>query len=338
MKSASSQSQNSNRNSPKKIALILCSTTINIKRNMPRKISNTTEEFLTWLQVERRFAKSSIVSYRSRLKCFVRDVGNIEIEKFGMEHIFKLKQILHERNNSEVFIGVCLACIKGLLLYCKNQLSTPLRFDPNQITIPKRKRREVVYMTVEEVNRFRNAINTKPIYGLRFRTLVEVLLATGMRISEALSLNRGSIDYVQKEARVIGKGDKERVVFFTDEALDWVKEYLNRRDAMGDKHEALFTTTFKRTKNGTKRETRRLRNQDINRVYKRVCLKAGLNKSISNHTLRHTFATTLATNGAPILQISRLLSHERYDTTCRYYLGIVSKEKAKQAHEQYLKY
>ncbi|MFZ5982164.1 MAG: tyrosine-type recombinase/integrase, partial [Patescibacteria group bacterium] len=56
------------------------------------------------------------------------------------------------------------------------------------------------------VNRFRNAINTKPIYGIRFRTLVEVLLATGMRISEALSLNRGSIDYVQKEARVIVAG------------------------------------------------------------------------------------------------------------------------------------
>jgi integrase/recombinase XerD len=303
-----------------------------------RTIKNTGEEYLTWLQVERRFAQSSIVSYRSRLKCFVRDVGDIPIDKFTMEHIFRLKQILHQRENSEVFIGVCLACIKGLLKYHRDRYSAPLQINPDLITLPTRPRREVIYLSVEEVNRFRNAIDTKPIYGLRFRTLIEVLLATGMRISEALSLQINSIDFLQKEARVIGKGNKERVVFFTDEALEWVRKYIDRKSVMGDKNEALFTTTFKRTKNGTKWETRKLRNQDINRVYKRVCLKAGLNKKISNHTLRHTFATTLASNGAPILQISKLLSHERYDTTCRYYLGIVSKEKAKEAHQQYLRY
>lgn len=304
-----------------------------------RKISNTSEEFLTWLQVEKRFAQSSIISYQSRLKCFIRDVGDIPVEEFTMEHIFKLKRILYQRENSEVFIGVCLACIKGLLKYYRDHYSATLKINPDQITIPKRPRREVVFLTIEEVNRFRNAINTKPIYGLRFRTLIEVLLATGMRISEALSLKRSSIDFIQKEARIIGKGNKERVVFFTDEALEWVKKYLARRDVLGDKHESLFTTTFKRTtKTGTSRDVRPLRNQDINRVYKKTCLKAKLNKSISNHTLRHTFATTLASNGAPILQISKLLAHERYDTTCRYYLGIMSKEKIKQAHEQYLHY
>lgn len=171
-----------------------------------KTISNTTEEYLTWLQVERRFAQSSIISYRSRLKCFIRDVGDIKIEEFKMEHIFKLKQILYERSNSEVFIGVCLACIKGLLKYCKNQLSTPLCFDPDNITIPKRPRREVVFLTSEEIKRFKESINLKPIYGLRFRTLVEVLLASGMRISEALSLNKDSIDFATKEARIIGKG------------------------------------------------------------------------------------------------------------------------------------
>ena len=90
-----------------------------------RTIKNTTEEFLNWLQVERRFAKSSIVSYRSRLKCFVRDVGDVKLEEFTMEHIFRLKQILHERENSEVFMGVCLACLKGLLKYYRDRYSAP---------------------------------------------------------------------------------------------------------------------------------------------------------------------------------------------------------------------
>jgi len=178
-----------------------------------RTISNTTEEFLTWLQVERRFASSSVISYRSRLKCFVRDVGDIQIEEFTMGHIFKLKQILHQRENSEVFIGVCLACIKGLLKYYRDHYSALLQINPDQITIPKRPRREVVFLTSEEIQRFRDSIDIKPLYGLRFRTLVEVLLGTGMRISEALSLNCDSIDFKTRECLVIGKGSKQELYF-----------------------------------------------------------------------------------------------------------------------------
>lgn len=303
-----------------------------------KTISNTSEEFLMWLQVEKRFAKSSVVSYRSRLKCLVRDIGDIEIEKFTMTDIFRLKQILHERENSEVFIGVCLACIKGLLKYCKTQHQLQLQINPDDITIPKRPKREVVFLTPNEIQRFRDAINPSPIYGLRFRTLIEVLLSTGMRISEALSLRRNSIDFIQKEARIIGKGNKERVVFFTDDALYWIKKYIDKKELMGDTHEALFTTTFKRSDDGATRDTRKLRNQDINRAYKRYCQIAGINKRITNHILRHTFATTLATNGAPMMQISRLLSHERLDTTIRYYLGVTDISQAKAAHQTYLKF
>ncbi len=297
----------------------------NMKSNI--KISDVNERYLTWLQVEKRFAQSSVISYRSRLKCFIRDVGDISIEEFSMKDIFKLKQILYERNNSEVFIGVCLACIKGLLEYCKTQLEIQLAFNPNDITIPKRPRREVVFLTSEEIQRFRDSINIKPIYGLRFRTLVEVLLATGMRISEALNLNKNSIDYSTREARIIGKGNKERVVFFTDEALGWIKKYINARI---DKNEALFVTTGQKP--------RRLRNQDLTRYFKRQRLIAGINKKITPHLLRHCFASHLAFNNCPFTEIKTLMGHERLDTTIRYYVGLTDKEKAKEAHQQYLRY
>jgi len=254
-------------------------------------------------------------------------VGDIEMEKFTMEHIFKLKQILHERENSEVFIGVCLACVKGLLLYCKNQLSTPLRFDPNQITIPKRPRREVVFLTSEEIQRFRESINIKPIYGLRFRTLVEVLLASGMRISECLSLDKNSIDFQTKECQVIGKGNKERAVFFTDDALEWIQRYINART---DKNPALFVTTGEKP--------RRLKNQDLTRYFKRQRMIAGINKKITPHILRHCFASHLVFNSCPFSELKTLMGHERIDTSIRYYCGLQDKEKAKQAHEQYLRY
>lgn len=296
-------------------------------KNHTRTIGNVAEEYLMWLQVERRFANSSIVSYRSRIKCFIRDVGDIPIEDFTTEHIFKLKQILYERNNSEVFIGVCLACIKGLLKYCKSQLEISLKLNPNNITIPKRPRREVVFLTSGEIKRFRESVNVKTNCGLRFRTLVEVLLATGMRISETLSLNVTSIDFETHEARVIGKGNKERVIFFTEEALEWIIRYLEART---DKNEALFVTTGQ--------EPRRLRNQDLTRYFKRQRKIAGINKKVTPHILRHSFATHLAFNNCPFTEIKTLLGHQRLETSINFYIGATNKEKAKQAHKQYLNY
>ncbi|MHB8136244.1 MAG: tyrosine-type recombinase/integrase [Anaerolineaceae bacterium] len=292
-----------------------------------RTIKNTGEEYLTWLQVERRFAQSSIVSYRSRLKCFIRDVGDIPIEEFTMEHIFHLKQILHQRNNSEVFIGVCLACIKGLLKYYRDRYSAPLQINPDDITIPKRPRREVVFLTSEEVKRFRESIDIKPLYGLRFRTLVEVLLGTGMRISEALSLDRTSVDFQTRECLVIGKGSKQRTIFFTEESISWIKQYLDRRT---DKNPALFVTTGKNPK--------RLTNQDNTRYFKRQRIIAGINKKVTPHCLRHCFASHLAFNNCPFTEIKTLCGHERLDTTIRYYVGLTDKVRAKEAHQQYLHY
>jgi len=244
-----------------------------------------------------------------------------------MEHIFKLKRILYQRENSEVFIGVCLACIKGLLKYYRDHYSAPLQINPDQITIPKRPRREVVFLTSEEIRRFRDSIITRPLYGLRFRTLVEVLLGTGMRISEALSLNRQSIDFQKKEARVIGKGNKERVIFFTDDALFWINQYLARRT---DKNEAIFITTGK--------QPQRLKNQDLTRYFKRQRMIAGINKKVTPHCLRHCFASHLVFNNCPFSEIKTLMGHERLDTTIQYYVGLTDSEKAREAHQKYLHY
>lgn len=296
-----------------------------------KTISNTAEEYLLFLQVEKRFAQSSIVSYRSRLKCFVRDVGDIPLEEFTMNHIFKLKQILFERGNSEVFVGVCLAVCKSLLNYSKNQLLISLQINPDLITIPKRPRREVIFLTNLEIARFRESIDVRKIHGLRFRTLVEALLGTGMRISEALSLDRNSIDFITKEAKVIGKGNKERTVFFSDDAIQWIQAYLDRRK---DSHDALFVTSFSLKQDGV----RRLRNQDSSKYFKIARNKAGINKKVTPHCLRHCFASHLAFNNCPFTEIKTLCGHERLDTTIRYYVGLTDKLKAKSAQELYLKY
>lgn len=290
-------------------------------------IQDTAEDYLLWLEVERRFAQSSIGKYRSVFRCFIRDVGNVPVEDFTMKHIFMLKQVLRQRNNSEVFVGVTLACLKGYLRFCMQQLEIPIQIDVDQITLPKRPRREVVFLTQEEIARFRNSINVETLCGLRFRTLVEVILGTGMRISEVLSLDKTSIDYSEKEARIIGKGNKQRVIYFSDDALLWVQRYLHRR---GDSNEAIFVTTGE--------SPRRLRNQDLTRYFKRQRRIAGINKKLTPHILRHCFATMLAMNACPFTEIKNLLGHERLDTTIRYYVGITDQKRAKEAHSQFLRY
>ncbi len=157
---------------------------------------------------------------------------------------------------------------------------------------------------------------------LGFRALVEVLLGTGMRISEALSVKRTDVKFDTGEARIIGKGNKERIVFFTPRSLAWIKEYISRRS---DNSEWLFVIP------GGKQT-------DINTVhtrFRRIRARSGLLKAVTPHILRHTCATTLLFNGCPIGFIKEVLGHDRLETTCKYYLG-VDKTAAKAAHRQYL--
>ena len=154
---------------------------------------------------------------------------------------------------------------------------------------------------------------------------MEALLGSAMRIGELLSLDRSDIDFQAKEARVIGKGNKERVVFFTERSLYWLGRYLETRD---DNAPALFVSQHAAS---------RLSRTDIWRPFNRYRKLAGLNKPVRPHLLRHTAATQLLFNGCPVGHIKEILRHERLEATCRYYLGL-DRRAAKAAHERYLVY
>jgi site-specific recombinase XerD len=223
-----------------------------------------------------------------------------------------------------------LLVLKRFLKYTAEELNLSV-LSPDAVLIPRRPRKEVGYLSAEEVERFVNAIKLRSgdgntyLPGLRFRALVEVLLGSAMRISEVLSLDRSQIDYKNREAKIIGKGSKERVVFFTDRALSWLRIYMKSRE---DSHEALFATTD---------GLRRLKRPDIWRPFVHYRRLTGIPKHITPHLLRHTAATQLLFNGCPVGHIKEILGHERLETTCRYYLGLDHRA-AKAAHSQFLVY
>ncbi len=200
-------------------------------------------------------------------------------------HLTELKSKIIMRGAGESRVGSMVFALKSFLKYCKEIVELDV-LDYNKITPPKRHRREVLFLTNEEIQRFVDSIKIKNTWdgknkkscirldGLRFRNLVEVLLGTGMRISEALSLNRNSIDFEKKEAKIIGKGNKQRTVFLNDRAIGWLQRYLLMRK---DTNPALFITFG---------EPRPLKANDLSKQFKHYAQKVGLKKKVTPHILR----------------------------------------------------
>ena len=287
-------------------------------------------EFLLHLEVECRFAKESLVKYRDCMRQVGRVFGSAPITSFTKNNLMELKAHLMARELSMSRQISVLLILKRFLKYVTEECNLPALL-PELVGIPRRPRREVAYLSAEEIQRFVDTIRFTSaggnIYmrGLRFRTLVEVLMGTAMRISEVLSLDRGQIDFKTAEAKIVGKGNKERVVFFTERSLTWVNRYLKAR---ADENPALFVT-----EDGL----RRLKRPDVWEPFTRHRKLAGLNKRVTPHLLRHTAATQLLFNGCPVGHIKEILGHERLETTCRYYLGLDHRA-AKAAHSKYLTY
>jgi site-specific recombinase XerD len=286
--------------------------------------------FLLHLEVECRFASESLIKYRDCVKQVARVFGDGPVTSFTKNNLMELKANLMARSLSVNRQVSVLVVLKRFLKYVAEECNLT-SLSAEAVVIPRRPRREVGYLTAEEVERFVSSIKLHSgggnvyLSGLRFRALVEVLMGTAMRISEVLSLDRSQIDFKNAEAKIVGKGGKERVVFFTERALHWVRQYMATRR---DQHIAVFVTTD---------GLRRLKRPDIWRPFMRHRALSGLDKRVTPHLLRHTAATQLLFNGCPIGHIKEILGHERLETTCRYYLGLDHRA-AKEAHGRYLTY
>jgi len=294
-------------------------------QNGLKNMSELVPGFLEYARFELNFSPQTIGKYGKNLQYFIRDIGDKPVEQYEVQEFVHLKKLMMDRGNCEATIHGCVYAVRSFMLYCKNFLNLNV-IDVKQIRPPKRVKREVVFLTKEEIEAFINTIDTKKWNEFRFRVLVEVLLGTGMRIGEVLSLNRKHIDWEKREAKIIGKGNKERTVFFTKRSLEWVSKWLERRK---DAHEAIFITRMAKPT--------RLDRNDIWRFFDRHRKLANIQKKLTPHILRHTVATNLVFNGCPLVHVKEILGHERLDTTCKYYLG-VDKEKAKQAHKEYLNF
>lgn len=229
-----------------------------------------------------------------------------------------IRMYLGQFNNLKMSsVGKKLSVLKSFFSWLASEEF--IQRDPSaKLKTPKLEKRAPKALSIEELELLRESCQT-----IRQRAFLEALYATGCRLSEIYSLNRTGINHQTMSCRVIGKGNKEREVYFSFKAMYHIRKYLMSRL---DEDPALFVTERK--------PYRRLSHRGIQREIGIIAELAGLEKRVSPHTLRHTFATLTLNNGAELAAVQQLLGHESPATTQIY--AQYTEEKKREQHKKFL--
>ena len=181
-------------------------------------------------------------------------------------------------------------------------------------------------LTEDEVDSLLNAPNTDEPLGHRDRAMLEILYATGLRVSELINITQSQINFNQGVLRIVGKGDRERLIPLGEESLRWVREFIDgpRMEILLERQtDYLFPT----------RRGDRMTRQAFWHIIKRYAEKANIRSKMSPHSLRHAFATHLLNNGADLRVVQLLLGHSDLSTTQIY--THVARERLKDLHREH---
>lgn len=183
---------------------------------------------------------------------------------------------------------------------------------PDKIDLPKAEGHSLKFLNGEQVDRLLNAPTLSTAVGKRDKAILEVLFSTGLRVSELTGLDRNKVDIARREFGIIGKGNRNRVVFLSGRAADWISEYLKARD---DNYQPLFI----RHKGGfgpdVADENVRLTPRSVQRMIKKYAHKVKIPVEVTPHVLRHSFATDLLMAGADLRSVQEMLGHKNVSTT-----------------------
>ncbi len=273
--------------------------------------SLTVDAYLTHLTVERRLAANSIESYARDLRLlegFASGRG-AKIESFDRAILEEFVRDLMSQGRSPRSVARAIACFRGFYRFLvidgrlKGSPAADLRPPRAWKTLPK-------YLSVEEVDRLLCQPDTTQPRGLRDRALIELLYATGMRVSELVGLRPADVNLEASYLTCSGKGDKQRIVPIGDEAATWVKKYL-RESRPHLLRRRTSARLFVNARGGGVGLTR----VGFWKILKQYARSAGLAPSLSPHVLRHSFATHLLERGADLRAIQMMLGHADLSTT-----------------------
>lgn len=283
------------------------------------------EAYIDAAWMERGLSENTLAAYRGDLKRFAAWLAARGGHLLGAKRADVLEFLASLAGAPPKSIARRLSSMRRFYLHqCRERRISE---DPcARIEAPKLGRRLPDSLTESEVEALLRAPDTTKVLGLRDRAMLEVLYATGLRVSELTTLGVNQINRQQGVLRVTGKGNKERLVPLGEEALDWVDKYLReaRGELLGTRQtDALFPS----------RTGRAISRQGFWQCIKRHARTARIGKPLSPHTLRHAFATHLLNHGADLRVVQMLLGHSDISTTQIY--THVARERLKELHQRH---
>lgn len=296
-------------------------------------LSELVTDFLEHLEIEQNRAQRTIANYDHYLQRLVEFADDCDISKLDNEMVRQYRLWLnryHERGQelTKTTQNYHLIALRSFLKYLAKRDIKALTSD--KVELARTVRPKVGFLELDEVNRLLAAIDTSNPIGLRDRAVVELLFSGGLRVSELVNLDRDHINLERREFMVRGKGQKDRPIFISPQAADWIGRFLATRQ---DNYKPLFIH-YSGTQNDLDEGMyTRLTVRSVQRLVKRYAGLAGITKDVTPHTLRHSFATDLLINGADIRSVQGLLGHANIATTQIY--THITDPQLKSVHEKF---
>ena len=274
-----------------------------------QKWEEISRRYRTYMRLEKHLSQNTIESYMRDLAQFAHfilrwyDVAPRHVEKQMVERYMSW---LYERGREKSSQARNLSGVKSFFNFML--LEEMIELSPAEhIAAPKPSRALPDTLTVEEIDSMIASIDTTTAKGLRDRAILELLYSCGLRVTELCDLKIGDLFFGEGYIRVVGKGDKQRLVPISGVARDRIQLYMELRPGRKSSVEYLFLNNRAKPKPLTR--------VMVFTIIKQAAVRAGITKQVSPHTFRHSFATHLLEGGANIRQVQELLGHESILTT-----------------------
>lgn len=302
--------------------------------NMLMPYESAVSKFLEYLELEQNRASKTIENYSHYLTRLSDFAGDIKLSAIDVELISKWRLWLNRLGTntsdelSKTTQNYHLIALRSFLRFCARRGLPALA--PDKIELAHTKRPQVTFLNLEEFERLAAQPDTTKLNGLRDRAIIELLFSSGLRVSELVGLDRDHVNLKRREFMVRGKGQKDRPIFISIEAADWIQRYLDMRQ---DNSKPLFIRYSGSKKVDLSGNFTRLTARSIQRTIAKYAKLAGITKHVSPHTLRHSMATDLLMNGADLRSVQVMLGHSNIATTQIY--THVTDPHLKKVHEQF---
>ena len=270
-------------------------------------------KFLDYLKYERGFYDYTIKSYRIDLKEFYDFAKE---ENIDIDLVRKYLRELYEKKYSNRSISRKVSSLKSYFKYLESEGIIKDNF-MRLISNPKIEKTLPNYLNYEDLEKLLDFPDKNNKYGLRDALILEMLYSSGIRVSELSNMKVKDIDFNEKKILILGKGNKERYVYFGSKCMNLLNKYLEL-----DHRDSPYLLIGKRTE--------KLNEREIRSIVTETAKKAGISVHVTPHTLRHTYATHMLNDGADLKSVGDLLGHESLSTTQIY--THVSNERLRQVY------